>query len=766
MLKMPKPIQKAEISSFVKGFISEASPLNFPADASRDEENFTLNKDGTRDRRLGLDFEGSHQLRSTGYNSTAIKDIAITQYRWINAGNDANNEFIVVQFGSRIDIYDSSKSSVSADGFKGSVTLTGVDNTTRFSYATVDGTLIVAAGTDVIHIVKFDGTSFTYTTDRLLVRDLWGLPGNTDNELNTRPATQTDAHIYNLRNQGWGIPRKNSSDTLADPVNVFYGQYSKFPSNAESVYQGLDFQAVVGGTPYERLYPTMFDEKLGLDAPSARGYFIIDALKRGTSRLSACSANNSKFPTLGYSVTSLPADTTPGGASLVAEFAGRVFYSGFEGTVTDGDKNSPILSSYVLFSQTVKNQEGITKCYQRGDPTSRENSDLLDTDGGFFRVAGCKEVVGMISLSQHLIVIGSNGVWTVQGGGDYGFSATNYSVSKVSTFGCINSRSIVAVNDQVFFWGEDGIYLVAKNQYGDWGVSNIAEATVQTFYNNISRSNKDRAIGIYDMLGKNVRWLYNQDNDQANFNIVRELVIDTRLSAFSKTRFYNLATNSPQPVGFITTASFITGDGVSLVTSGGVSVVSGGEDVAVSTVSRTSGFTTIKYLTLYGAVSGNVGYTFSELRSTKFKDWESVDGIGVDAQAFILTGSVTASDSSVSKQVPYLIMHFRKTEDGVVSKSGELVPSRPSSCLVRSQWDWATSVVSNKWSSSFQAYRYRRPLFIEDISDDFDNGFEVVTSKSKLRGRGRAFSIYFTTEPEKDCRILGWNLSLTGNSLA
>jgi hypothetical protein len=83
--------------------------------------------------------------------------------------------------------------------------------------------------------------------------------------------------------------------------------------------------------------------------------------------------------------------------------------------------------------------------------------------------------------------------------------------------------------------------------------------------------------------------------------------------------------------------------------------------------------------------------------------------------------------------------------------------------MIRSQWNWATSIISNKWSPSFQAYRYNKALFIDE---DYENGFEVVTTKSKLRGRGRAVSIYFATEPYKDCRILGWNMSLTGNSLA
>lgn len=762
---MTKPIQKAEISSLVKGFITEASPLNFPSDASRDEENFILNKDGTRDRRLGIDFETSYSIKDTGYTAAVLKDAAFSQFRWRSAGNDPNNDFIVVQFGNRIDIYDSSKPSLSGRGFKGSVTFAGVSTEVRFSFAGVDGSLVVATATDKIYIVKYNGTSFTQENDYLKVRDLFGLPGLTGNDLNTRPSSLTEAHKYNLYNQGWGVPRKGSGGTLTDPVSIFYGHKSVYPSNSETVYVGLEYQAVSGGSPFERIYPEMYDDVLGLDVQAARGYFIIDALKRGTSRIAAAAANKAKFPQLAYTVGTLPADTTPGGASLVAEFAGKIFYAGFSGAVTDGDKNSPVMSSYVLFSQTIRNQEGYTNCYQSGDPTSREASELVDTDGGFFRVSGAKEILGLVPSSRHLIVIASNGVWAVTGGGDYGFSATNYSVEKISTFGCVSSQSIVNVNDQIYFLGQDGIYMVSKNPFGDWTVGNISEKTIQKYYNEISEANKEKAVGIYDISGKTVRWLFNQDTDQNTLNIVRELVIDVSLGSFTKTRFYNLASNSPQVIGFITTTSFVTGDGISEVQVGGVQVTAAGDGVIVATTTRTTGFSTIKYLTLYSTVGGNVGYTFSELNNDRFLDWEAANGVGVDALGYILTGTVTGGDSSIHKQSPYLTMHFRRTEVGVVTENGELVPDRQSSCLVRSQWDWADTIDSRKWSNSFQAYRYRRPLFITDSGDDYENGFEIVTTKNKLRGRGRALSLYFSTEPLKDCRIVGFNLQLTGNQL-
>lgn len=763
---MVKPIAKAEISSFVKGLITEASPLNFPADASRDEENFVLNNNGSRDRRLGLDFETNHTIRSTSYTEEDILEIASTSYKWFGAGKSAANEFAVVQFGSKVDIYDVSKDSISTDGFVGSVTLTNVLPSTKFSYASVDGLLIIAAKTDTMHIIQYVAPNLTYETKSLLVRDLWGLEGSQNNDLNLRPAVATDAIAYNLRNQGWGIPRKNSAGTLVDPLAEFYTTYSKYPANSEVVHTGLQFQPVTSGTSFERMYTNLYDDMLGLESSvAAKGYFIIDALKRGTSRTTAYANNKTKFPSLGLPLTTLPADTTNGGCSLVTDFAGRVFYSGFQGDTVGSDKNSPILSGYVLFSQIIKGQEDTIKCYQSGDPTSRENSDLVDTDGGFIRISGAKQVFGLVGLSANLFVIADNGVWMISGGSDYGFSATNYLSKKITNFGCNNQNSIVTVNNQIFFWGEEGIFVIAQNQYGDWNVTSLSEKSIQSLYDSIGSTDRENARGIYDIFDKKIRWLYNQDTDIKNRNIVRELVLDLKLSAFSLSKFYNLSLNSPEIVGFIPTSSFISGEIDNDVYTGVIPVVVNGDQVVVNKETRTSGLQSIKYIALHSAVGNKVGYSFAQYRNLDFTDWHSVDGVGVDAAAYILTGTITAGDSSISKQTPYLTLHMLRTENGVEESGEGLIPRDTSSCLISSHWDWAISANSNKFSKTQEGYRYRRPKFIVDDDDDFDNGFEVVTSKSKLRGRGRAISLLFSTSPQKDCRILGWNLSLTGNNL-
>lgn len=760
---MPKPITKAEFSSFIKGFITEASPLNFPADASKDEENFDINRDGSRDRRLGIDFEDNYQIRDTGLTSANILTAAISSYKWMNAGGTATNEFAVLQFGANLKFFDVSKTSISKDGYIGAVTLTGADATKTLSYASVDGKLIIAAGTDVIHIITYDNSVLAYSTSRLLVRDLWGLPGNDNNDINTRPSVRTDAHIYNLYNQGWGVPRKNSGGTLADPVAMFFSTFAKYPSNTEVVYTGLQYTS--GNPPYERIYTNLYDDQLGLDDQSARGYFIIDALKRGTSRKTEFDANKTKFPSLSQTVSSLPLDTTSGGCSVVADFAGRIFYGGFEGNITDGDANSPVLSSYVLFSQVVKNSNDITKCYQKGDPTSRGVSEILDTDGGFIRISGLKRVYGMVPMSSALFVLADNGIWMIQGGNNYGFAATNYSVSKLSSYSCYNSKSIVTVNDQIYFLGVDGIFSISRNNMGDWTVTNISEKTIQKFYDSIEDSDKRAAIGVYDSSDKKIRWIFNQDSNRTNNNDVLELVVDMSVGALSKNKIKAISGSSPDVVGYILTASFLSGETINNIVIGSNQVLASGENVILTNVTRSSGLQSIKYLVLFGTVGSNVGFTFAQFKNTQFRDWYSADGVGADAKAYILTGPTTVGDSSLEKQIPCVTVHFKRTEDGVTNVGGALYPNKESSCMLRAQWNWADTPKSNQWSPLRQAYRYRKARFIESELDDFDTGFSVVTSKNKLRGMGKSVSVYFETEPDKDCRIIGWNTGFTGNSL-
>ena len=60
-----QPLQ-AEYTTAIKGLITEASPFTYPENASLEEVNFILNKDGSRSRRFGMDYEDAFNLIDTG----------------------------------------------------------------------------------------------------------------------------------------------------------------------------------------------------------------------------------------------------------------------------------------------------------------------------------------------------------------------------------------------------------------------------------------------------------------------------------------------------------------------------------------------------------------------------------------------------------------------------------------------------------------------------------------------------------------------------
>ncbi len=760
---MAKTAARAEVNSFIKGLITEASPLNYPPNSSLDEQNFELNRNGSRDRRLGLGLEPNFVYQAIVTPAVSIPEAKINSFKWINVAGSIENEFLVVQIEKHLKFYDLGEESISSTGYLGEVELTQFPAGADYSFTSLEGLLIVVGGVEVVAQVTYTGSSFTIAYDRLKVRDSWGV------EVTGVPSYETDKsfrgvydakHYYNLQNQSWGIPRKNSGGTLVDPITLYSGDLGVYPSNSETVWAGLQFQPVVGGVTFERVYTNLYTEVLGTDVLAGKGYYIIDLLRRGQSRIDAFAANKVKYPQQTIAAVALPADITSGGAKIVSQFAGRVWYSGFNGSVTGGDARSPYLDNFVTFSQLVRNKTDFNKCYQEGDPASRENTDIVDTDGGFVRVLGAKNIIALLNLDSHMIVIAENGVWTISGGSDYGFSATNYKVTKVSSFGGLSSSSVVIEGGRAFYWSESGIYVIAKDQYGSFGVTNITESTIQTYFENIPNTSKRDCIGIYDSVGRKIRWVFKQGTPFGTDSITTELVLDTVISAFYKNVIGRLAPNNIEVMGAFTSLPFRRGTNTNSVYVGTDEVFSLTEGVVTSKSLRESGIQSARYIAV--RISGGVAsLTFAYMNDITFTDWKAADGVGADAKAYLLTGVSTAGDSSTDKQIPYLVMHFKRTESGVTD---QFVPDNPSGCLMRCQWDFADSIQSGKWSQLIQVYRYNQARFVTNQFDEYDTGFELITTKNKVRGRGKAFSIYLETEPAKDCRVTGWSITLSGNT--
>lgn len=757
---MPKVATKAEFNYFVKGIITEASPLNFPENASIDEENYDIDRKGTRYRRLGMDLEEGATFRTlTSQSSVEFNFPSV--FKWIDAGGLPNQDFAVIQEGNTFHFYDMIINKLSSEGYKGSITLTDLPSNAAYSLAAVDGRLVVACGGTKQGLITYVDGVFASEYFTIKTRDLWGIQESIDlydSDRSYRGPLSVD-HYYNLQNQSWGVPRKTKENTLADPVTYYFSAFSKAPSNSETVWPGLQYQPVASGQePFERIYTNLYEEVLGATTKAPKGYYIIDVLDRGESRATAFRNNNqTKYPVMTYKDYTFKRDRTTGGCSIVKEFAGRMWYAGFSGVTEEADSASPDLSGYVFFSQLVKSKQDYAKCYQEGDPTSRENSDIVDTDGGFIRIAGASRIISFETIGDAIVVLANNGVWAIIGGSDYGFTATNYRVIKLTEAGCIATKSIVTDGDRIMYWADDAIYLVSFNDNGALKASPMTEQTIKTLYQDIDNFSKENCKAVYDTLSKKIKWLYRTESLFTGTNTSYELILDLTLGAFYRYRLFNDTNGLYEVIQGFDTNKFSREDSNVDVNVASDSVLSSSNNVVINIGKKSSSNRNVRYLVLKRE-SGIYSFSFGYYTNDEWKDWGQVD-----AKAYLLTGSMTAGDVSARKNVPYLFTVLEMTETGADGTGGLL---NQSACTMRFQWDWAVSPDSGRWSQPQQVYRLNRVETTNLFQVGLKSASKTVITKSKIRGQGRAFAVYFETLPGFDCRLIGWNINLNGSPIA
>lgn len=586
--------------------------------------------------------------------------------------------------------------------------------------------------------------------------------------ISLRPTILTSRHLYNLRNQTWAIPRApfDGGDQPVDVIKQFVDKAHVFPSNADYTSPFIYPKTDSTSSKYiERFNPTDAVANSNGNGPAPMGYFIIDALDRGASRIAAFKQLRGQYGNFIYDISDLPADITNGGPTVIAQYSGRIFYSGFPGETIEGDTSSPKMASYVLFSQLVTDATSIVACYQANDPTSKDQSDLLDTDGGFIRIEGAFNINGLVNIGSALVVLAENGVWTISGGNNYGFTATSYKTTKITDSGCISQGSIVVVENAVMYWSRDGIYNLSTNQLGDLVSENVTKKTIQTFYNNISSTAAASCEGVYDSYEQKIKWLYNNRVDGTGK--VTEICLDVNLGAYFKHTISNVSdsTRVPLVVKGLLTDPFTFSSGIENVTVNGSTVSVGVDNVFVQTAYVEDSVKEVKYLVLT-SLTPTVSFSFGSYQNPDHYDWKYIDGVGKDAKSFLLTGVISGGDFQRDKQIMSMTIHFTKTEDGFVDDgtgSGDLTLRNQSSCLLQTQWDWTNSANSNRWSRKVQAYRLRRYYLPQDTNHGFDNGYYVTETKNKIRGNGKVMSILFESEPGKHLELLGWSMTVAVN---
>ena len=180
---MAKKAEKT-FNSFVKGLVTEASELTFPEGALVDGENFVLKRDGSLERRLGIDYENLYTKVSTGLTETQIAEGRSAFYRWNSPSGDSSLSIGVIRIYNRFWFVDLLTTNPSTNLLNGGDYIQ-IDQltTSDVQFANLNNQLIIVSQDLAVPVV------FTYNTDTkkistsnigIKIRDLFGVNDGLD----------------------------------------------------------------------------------------------------------------------------------------------------------------------------------------------------------------------------------------------------------------------------------------------------------------------------------------------------------------------------------------------------------------------------------------------------------------------------------------------------------------------------------------------------------------------------------------------------------
>ena len=721
---MPRANNNVVESNFINGLITEATALNFPQNACTDTDNCVFHPKGNVYRRYGLDFE-------PGYTTKLIdrQGKASTTYYWRNAAGQPDKDFLVMQVSGVLYFYGINVATAVSGGAytstldftiyaSGSVDIVG-DSPCQF--ANGQGYLFVSHPHCDPFYISYDSVSDTFSSTKIgiFVRDTKGVDDGYAYAPNTRPTSLTDAHKYNLYNQGWnsggndyitlwktgstaGIQGAAGVFILAVAAPVNTSGTATYPSNADVwwVYRNasgqIDFRSVGA---YDR----------GA-TPAPKGYYLYNAFNIDRT----------------VNVANTPIDTSGiERPSCIGFYAGRVWYAGV---------NAQGYANRLYFSQIAKGPEQFGRCHTLNDPTNEYLFDILATDGGTIDILDCGSIVKIVPMNSMLLVFATNGVWVISGNQGIGFTPTDFAVRKISSIPALTASSFVDVDGAPYWWNNDGIYTVAiaNPQTGSVEVASITERTIKSFFADIPTENKKYVRGSYNQLTRQVQWVYRYRNINSTidrYEFDRALTFNTISKAFYPWTFPHqgvkvlgvqaMATYGTTVVNYLTRGS-----------DGSISTDVRGEPVSTRTQTTALSASVFKYLVAY--LDGTqYRLTFAETYDTAFRDFYTWDNAGDNYSSYFVTGYRLDGQGSNKFQQNYVTIYASNLD--------------ASTLKVQGIWDFSTSMVTNR-NTAWQTLTF-----------DHTTKDAYQAKKLKIRGMGRALQLKFTSVDNVGFDISGWS---------
>ena len=708
---MAQSISQKAVNNFVKGLITEASELTFPEGASVDESNCDLRRDGTRRRRLNVEYESSSVLSSFTLSNSEV----VATGEWTNAGGDANRDLLVLQKGSTLYFYNKASTpysnqlvtSLSLSSFSAG---TGALTTTACQFTTIKGMLVVtSAAMNTIRVVYNSNNTVTATAITFEVRDFeWqGYEAAGDEYFveksifNNSPALAANGpRLYDAYNSGWGSIN-NGIATILSGQDAFLTHINQSgnvlqPPLTHPWFSGKDSNNVQSRAEF-----------LKIDAGktlTANGRFVLNFFNK--QRTAAYNTEPNKL----YTMNGVSDETESSRFQTCETFAGRVFYAGL---------NSSKNAGTVLFSRIVEDADELGECHQRNDPTSENLSDLFDDDGGVIEIPDAYNIQVLYAFQTALFVFAENGVWQIQGV-DGVFRATEYSVSQVSKVGILHQGTFVQADGVPFWWSKYGIHtLQADAVTGSSAQQNLTVPTIQTFWNEITDAQKAKVIACYDNVNKRLYWGYPNAGESVASKINNFLILDIPLQAFFPWKISDESSSTDAIVGLAYYDTYAQAEG----------------DPSIVLICRDGATNKI---------------TMGHFSGVAFLDWGSAN-----YTSFAETGYDFIGDAVLKKNAPFIVTYARVTETGFTGNETDgYTAVRPSGLTVAAAWDFRED-----FQTAQEVYRLKYPLLPNSGNlNDFNYPDDVITSRIKIRGHGRSMRIRYESVQGKDFILLGWGM--------
>jgi hypothetical protein len=719
------------VNTFIKGLITEAGELTFPEDASIDESNCLLERDGTRRRRLAVELETNNVNSTFTINNTFV----FTTGRWKNASGVAGLDFLVIQDGSTLRFYNTTAEPYSGNEESFSVDLTDYNfagsvgpGLAKVQMDTVNGSLVVTSEAIEPFYVEYDSDANTISTTKISprIRDFEWL-GDTASYTSDKANADTNRK-YDTANSGWSGTKGSAAlaTYLAVDSDGDGEDDNKYPPLTHPWYSGKDTSGDFDVAEWDKVFTG--------STLTGNGSFILKFFSKNRSSVSG--------------ITGITTEKENSRFKAVASFSGRVFYAGLTSSKNAGK---------ILFSKYLDNITEAGRCYQQNDPTSEEISDLLDTDGGVISIPEASNILKLHVFGSSIFVFAENGVWQIMGV-DGVFKATEYSISQVSQIGINNPQSFVSVEGVPIWWSKHGIHTLAFDQVsGRAQEQNLSIGTIQSFFEAIDGNARQQCTAVYDETNKRIHWFYPNNGEAISNKKNKVLTLDTTIQAFYPWTVADSETNTDYILG----AEYYPGFGSKFIDNDVITlegddvITSGNDDVVVSSLTELAQADANIVLMVFNGNTSKL--TMGLFSGTNFLDWGNTN-----YSSYAEAGYDFMGDLILKKNAPYVQVYLRPTETGF-SGSDVLgyTPVRESSLLVSSYWDFRT----NTSSSPQQAYRLKyTPVVNESSLGTWDYPEKVVTTRLKMRGHGRSMRLRFESEQGKDFVLLGFGILNAANT--